>query len=35
MGTPPSPEELEEALRKIGVKRGAEVEIGEETLEWQ
>ena len=35
VGTPPSPEELEEALRKIGVKRGAEVEIGEETLEWQ
>jgi GTP-binding protein len=35
VGTPPSPEELEEALRRIGVKRGAEVEIGEETLEWQ
>jgi GTP-binding protein len=35
VGTPPSPEELEEALRRIGVKRGAEVEVGEETLEWQ
>jgi GTP-binding protein len=34
VGTPPSPEELEEALRRIGVKRGAEVEVGEETLEW-
>ena len=35
VGTPPSPAELEEALRRIGVKRGAEVEVGEETLEWQ
>ena len=35
VGTPPSPDELEEALRRIGVKRGAEVEVGEETLEWQ
>ncbi|MDH5281983.1 MAG: hypothetical protein OEW52_12705, partial [Thermoleophilia bacterium] len=35
VGTPPSPEELEEALRRIGVKRGAEVEVGEEILEWQ
>jgi GTP-binding protein len=35
VGTPPSHEELEEALRRIGVKRGAEVEVGEETLEWQ
>jgi GTP-binding protein len=35
VGTPPSPEELDEALRRIGVKRGAEVEVGEETLEWQ
>jgi GTP-binding protein len=35
VGTPPSSEELEEALRRIGVKRGAEVEVGEETLEWQ
>ena len=35
VGTPPSPDELEEALRRIGVKRGSEVEVGEETLEWQ
>ena len=35
VGTPPSAPELEEALRRIGVKRGAEVEVGEETLEWQ
>jgi GTP-binding protein len=35
VGTQPSPEELEEALRRIGVKRGAQVEVGEETLEWQ
>jgi GTP-binding protein len=35
VGTPPSSDELEEALRRIGLKRGAEVEVGEETLEWQ
>jgi GTPase len=35
VGTPPPAEELEEALRRVGVKRGAEVEVGEETLEWQ
>jgi GTPase len=35
VGTPPSGDELEEALRRIGVKRGAQVEVGEETLEWQ
>jgi GTP-binding protein len=35
VGTPPPPDELEEALRRAGVKRGAEVEVGEETLEWQ
>jgi GTP-binding protein len=34
VGTPPPPEELEEALRKIGVKRGASVEVGDEELEW-
>ena len=27
--------ELEEALRRIGVKRGAQVEVGGEDLEWQ
>lgn len=35
VGTPPPAEELEEALRRIGVKRGAEVEVGGEELEWQ
>jgi hypothetical protein len=34
VGTPPPPEELEEALRKIGIKRGAEVEVDGEALEW-
>jgi GTP-binding protein len=34
VGTPPPPDELEEALRKIGVRRGAEVEVGDEELEW-
>ena len=33
-GTPPSREALEEALRRIGVKRGAEVDVAGETLEW-
>jgi GTP-binding protein len=35
VGTPPSPEELEEALRRIGIKRGTQVEVGDEELEWQ
>lgn len=35
VGTPPPPAELEEALRRAGVKRGAEVEVGDESLEWQ
>lgn len=34
VGTPPSSEELEAALRKIGVKPGAAVEVGGEELEW-
>jgi GTP-binding protein len=34
-GKPPSAEELEDALRRAGVKRGAEVEVEGETLEWQ
>ena len=34
VGTPPPPEELADALRKAGVRRGAEVEVGEEMLEW-
>ncbi len=35
VGTPPPAPELEEALRRAGVKRGAEVEVEGETLEWQ
>jgi len=35
VGTPPPAAELEEALRRAGVKRGAEVEVSGETLEWQ
>jgi GTP-binding protein len=35
VGTPPEGEELEEALRAAGVKRGAEVEIGDEVLIWE
>jgi len=35
VGTTPSPDELEDALGRIGVKRGALVEVGGEELEWQ
>jgi GTP-binding protein len=35
VGKPPPTQELEEALRRAGVKRGAEVELEGETLEWQ
>jgi GTP-binding protein len=35
VGKAPSPDELEKALRKAGVRRGVEVEVGDETLEWQ
>jgi GTP-binding protein len=35
VGDRPSPAELEDALRRIGIKRGTQVEVGEETLEWQ
>jgi GTP-binding protein len=34
-GRTPPPDELEEALRRAGVKRGTEVEIDGEVLEWQ
>ncbi|HET7745155.1 MAG TPA: GTPase ObgE [Gaiellaceae bacterium] len=34
VGTPPSPAELEEALRRVGVKPGMEVEVSGERLEW-
>jgi GTP-binding protein len=35
VGTPPPRAELEEVLRRIGVKRGVQVEIAGELLEWQ
>jgi GTP-binding protein len=35
VGTPPSPEELEAALSGLGIKRGTQVEVGDEELEWQ
>ena len=35
VGTPPPPEELEDALRRLGIKRGTQVEVGDEELEWQ
>jgi GTP-binding protein len=33
IGTPPDGEELERALRAAGAKKGAQVEVGEETME--
>jgi GTP-binding protein len=35
VGAPPAADELEEALRKLGIKRGTQVEVGDEELEWQ
>jgi GTP-binding protein len=35
VGKPGSEEELEDALRRTGIKPGAEVEVEGETLEWQ
>lgn len=35
VGTPPDDDELEEALRSAGVRSGAQVEIGDEVLEWE
>ena len=35
VGTMPPADELEEALRRIGIKRGTRVEVGDEELEWQ
>ncbi len=35
MGKPQSPDELEDALRRTGIKPGTEVEVEGETLEWQ
>ena len=34
VGSPPPTDELEDALRRAGIRRGAEVEVGEETFEW-
>jgi GTP-binding protein len=34
-GTPPGGEELEAILRAAGAREGDEVEVGDETLEWQ
>jgi GTP-binding protein len=34
-GTPPQGEELETALRAAGVRKGHEVELGDETLVWE
>jgi GTP-binding protein len=35
VGTPPPPDELEAALRGLGIKHGTPVEVGDEELEWQ
>ena len=35
VGEAPEGEELEAALKAAGVRAGQEVEVGEETLEWQ
>ena len=34
VGTPPSEEELERALREAGARRGVAVEVGEESFEF-
>ena len=34
MGEAPDEEELEAALRAAGARKGDEVEVGDETLEW-
>jgi 50S ribosomal subunit-associated GTPase HflX len=34
-GTPPDEQELERILRAAGAREGDEVEVGDETLEWQ
>jgi hypothetical protein len=35
VGDAPQGEELESALKAAGARKGQEVEVGEETLEWQ
>jgi GTP-binding protein len=34
VGMPPPPDELEAALRAVGIRKGAQVEVGDEELEW-
>jgi GTP-binding protein len=35
VGTPPPAAELEQALRRLGIKPGTHVDVGDEELEWQ
>jgi hypothetical protein len=35
VGKAPEGEELEEVLRAAGVRKGAEVEIGDEVFDWE
>ena len=35
VGSPPAGQELEDALRAAGIRAGAQVEIGDEVLEWE
>ena len=35
VGTPPAGEELQEALRVAGVRKGQQVEIGDDVLDWE
>jgi GTP-binding protein len=35
VGSPPDGQELEDALRAAGVRSGAQIEIGDEVLEWE
>ena len=35
VGSPPDGQELEDALRAAGIRAGAQVEIGDEVLEWE
>jgi GTP-binding protein len=35
VGTPPPADELEQALRRLGIKPGTQVDVGDEELEWQ
>jgi hypothetical protein len=35
VGRPPGPAELEAILKAAGAREGDEVEVGDETLQWQ